>query len=526
MAEITLQLSDNLVNGLRSDDRFPVNSPALELMDMLKPTQFGARTYDGITNAISSGELSSNSITVAHPYPQIFKGKGITLLLTANKLFTVDESDWSLTPVTVYTPAGDVTVITSDSIWHFADFQGSDFWMLFNGTSVIWKDSANWTSSNRAYIVSTQTMKTGCSFRGRLILGGFNASNFWNSGWQTLWSSWLARFESYGFSLGGPGGNWIWWSAPGGGDILSFFTSVFAQTGLPDITNGHTVQDPIGIEQAMINASGFMPLDNQGDIVSLKALRNHVVVYGNDGVSAVTPYSQPFATFGLQERILPIGLAARGAVGGDLDEHIFMDNSGVIWRLDNQLKLQRLGYKEFGSTLLGNEILIGLDPNERDYYISDDTDCFCLNASGMGKCDQLVQGVFYADGGLIGIAEDATNPNAALIRTLPLDMNVPGIKTIHTLEVFTDGIASVQVALDYRHSTGDAWVTSAFVEGSPAGVYYLGIAGTEFRVRVKGTLSGAGYVEKIVVRFTHIDARMVRGPRHQGAQVQPDTDDF
>ncbi len=113
MAEVLEEISAALRNGLRSDDRDVRSGQNAQLFTFIKPTPFGARAHEDVTQPIAAGELTTHSITIAHPFPQLFIGREVTLLVTDTKLFTVDMSDWTLTAVSLFdyaTPANAATI--------------------------------------------------------------------------------------------------------------------------------------------------------------------------------------------------------------------------------------------------------------------------------------------------------------------------------------------------------------------------------------------------------------------------------
>ena len=99
MREFAFQLSEALRNGLRRDSRSPSNVPAMTEMFNAKPMEYGAVAIDRVTEAIpdfvtlSLSEEApifyapinaslgvSDAVVTQFPYPQIFKGRNITLL--------------------------------------------------------------------------------------------------------------------------------------------------------------------------------------------------------------------------------------------------------------------------------------------------------------------------------------------------------------------------------------------------------------------------------------------------------------
>lgn len=123
-AERSITLESALRRGLRLDSEDDYNMQFFSVLTNLKSTEWGLRTHPDIPDIISASELSSNSITIAHPFPQYFKGKSVSLLADATKIFTVDESDMTLTAVTTFdpdAPASTKSIITG-GVWQFMDF--------------------------------------------------------------------------------------------------------------------------------------------------------------------------------------------------------------------------------------------------------------------------------------------------------------------------------------------------------------------------------------------------------------------
>ena len=105
MQEFSISLKDHINAGLRRDSRGGRGQVGLTSLFNHKPTPWGLRepTLPVIPTALQTA-MTSASITVAHPFPQIFHGKGLTFLLTATKLYTVNTTTFALTQVSTFDP--------------------------------------------------------------------------------------------------------------------------------------------------------------------------------------------------------------------------------------------------------------------------------------------------------------------------------------------------------------------------------------------------------------------------------------
>lgn len=477
-----ISFKEALVNGLRPDARAPRNNKYMSVYANHKPTQFGSRDIDDVALAVSEATMTSASVSLLASSPQIFKGKGVTLLCDKTKIFTVNESTWAVTLITTYDlhDQGETKAITTGGQWHFVDFYNT--WFLFNGSCTVFQ--TQWEDSSKVFVQDTVMVKTGCDFkRGRMVMAGFDSGNFWSSDWQTLWETQIDKWTDLGYTLSAPHKNWIWWSSIGGGDLLHIFLSGLATVGIPRLTGGHNASDPFFMEFFKRVQSGFMPMDWQGYVHCVKPLRDHVMVYGEDGISAVTPYSDPIPTFGLQENLLRVGVATRAAVAGNLDKHVFLDADGVLWSVDNSLKLTRLGYEEF---LAGSKTAITAmchDVQFDEHYIHDGLSSWVLTKTGLAKAPQFVTSLFHTDGVAKGVAKNVGTPTTATFATDYVDGGTRRLKTVASVEVAVKTSAAVTVTLQHRIEEGISPLSTTLT-GDTRGVYKAGITCVEFKVRI------------------------------------------
>lgn len=216
---------------------------------MVRPSEMGAIAPIQLPSLITAAELTANSLSISALAPQVFRprAEGASILMDTDTLWSIDESDFTLTavlfrdfydtgtPITISYPAN---TATAEKLWHFVDFGST--WFLINDHFIIVK--SNWIDPTRVYLLpnggASPRIRAGCDFNGRMIRGGFDTSDYWLAAWTTLWTEWMTEMGNWGLGqASAPGPNWVWWSNIGGGDLLDvFLPSTNATVGAEGIT--------------------------------------------------------------------------------------------------------------------------------------------------------------------------------------------------------------------------------------------------------------------------------------------------
>ncbi len=431
MREFETRIVDHLANGLRPSSRLGINVSYLQNCVNLKPTVEGLVSYEKVQGPFVTDP------TIDFPFPQLFKGKSVTLLADKTKIYAVTEAspNWTTAEITL------VGSISGTGAWHFLDL--FDYWLLFNGTTSIWKSNIHGLEGGAATVnaVTTPTVQTGCYLNGRAFMGGFTAgagvgSIFNHANWIALVASWNADLPgSMADIVTDIGQNFVMWSSIGGGDALWIFRPAWATT--------VRTAGPRIFEHLKRNELGWMPMPWQGQVQVMKPLGNAVVVYGADGISALVQTIEPIPTFGLKH-LLDIGVAGRGAVGGTDREHVFIDEAGYLWKIGTDLVPKRLNYQEFLSPLTIASAVISHDQEDDEYYISDGTYSRILTSKGLGIMDQVVTSVVAADGALLGVEKDSQqNVNNCINGTQAYDtLDGASATGFHALKTTTEAGAA------------------------------------------------------------------------------------
>jgi hypothetical protein len=381
------------------------------------------------------------------PFPQVFKGMDNTYLAARHYLYTVDSS-WSLTQLTAW--------FSSATWWDFADF--GTFVAFTNGSTRIIVDVASGTY-HFATAAEFPACKCLCNLNGQLVIG--NTAN---------------------------GNNFVEWSEIG----YSYFTP------------------------GLSNVAGFAPLRSQGELWRLMPLRvveenkerRLVIAYCSDGIFVLTPHKMPAITFGIDHATY-FGITSQGAVGGDENQHLFIDEHGFLRRLTPK-GIDRLGFQEFFEPMLGTDIQITYDSAEREWNICNGSVGYRLNDGGLTQIDQLVSGGVVTQGAFAGVS------NAAAMTTVEfytdsIDFGVRAGKTIEAVELSGIGLASAQVCVQWKKPDG-TFQSAPWQPVNQELIAYPKTYGDTFRFGVR--IVNASNVElddEIRVRWKLSDKRAIRG---------------
>jgi hypothetical protein len=506
MREFSFRLEEELEGGLRADSRNKLNHVGLVECMGLKPVKgLGLVPYKPITLKPSSATLTAAGITPTFPFPQLFRGKDITLLCDETKIYEVDESDWSISQITTYDAydVGSTKSIVAGGVWHLSDF--GDSWFLFNGSCMVYKTNRYGIvgGTNKVLVQTTMSVKTGCAHRGRSIMAGFS-SDFWTDDWETYWTTARSDIPQRITDNLALDTNYVLWSSIGGGDTLCWLFEDYAM-------EGPLAQDSSYIISMLKrNEWGFMPMPWQGTIHCVKSLGKNVAVYGSGGIDVLVQTDAPFPTFGLQH-ISGVHIADRGAVGGDENVHVFMDDSGTMWRLGADLGLARLGYEEFFSSMPGDDIIVTYNIQENEFVVSDDSEAYILTSAGLGEANQLIMSQEYYDGEIVGIYDASITDAEGRFRTDTFDMGLRTIKQITAIEVGFEGDTTLSVGVYTRFNKAGSFIFSGYKVANKEGIVYPLVSGVDFQLRLKGTDYSKTRITYIVVRYKVSDKRSIRG---------------
>lgn len=508
------------------------NSSFLSVCKNLKPSEFRAIAPELVT--------SPATFTLDWPYPQLFVGRSVILLAGRTSLYSVNPSTYALTEIPTYDwtdwlsskagvglPPTTEQAITEGGPWHFVDMW--DNWMLFNGSCVVFK--TGWSGS--VFVQDSVDIAAGCSFRdGRVVYGGFNAANS-SSAYRAVLESHEGAMptdieDAFDWAVG-PGSNSVWFSTIGGGDVFGFWTErILTYGSATAINTGFSPSNPYLFDLIRKNQFGRGRMPWRGSVSRVLPMGDDtVIVYGTDGVSMMTPFSDPAPAFGV--RPIPglgalCGLAARGAVcgmtnadGSANDAHVFIDQYGELWRIAGN-QAQRLGYSEYLSGILDDDIQISYDPLENDFWIANSTGCYVLSRKGLGgPFDVRPTSVARLDGvSLVGPALNADQEFYDIeVTSNEFDLNERGTKHIAVLQCGLHNILEGRASVDFRYDQDKPFKTTPSTPLNRQSVAFPRISFVDGRVRLTGKYKNGeqSAVERIEVRWLGEDIRYRRGTK-------------
>lgn len=378
--------------------------------------------------ATPSGLLAERSIAtpysgyaVSWPYPQLFVGKSGAFLLEEAAIHTVDTSTtpWTVSSaLTLYNaenPVNTVTPATGGGPWHFLDMGPT--WVFTNSKNCIFFLSGNpYVAGTKVLCAKNYYPCCGAIHGGRALFGNLTG---WPASWTAFWDA-LIDNPPAGFTAEFDGDeNTVAWSTIGDATFLW------------QLLLGPTYWDSDDVlYQWRRNECGFFPMSGFGGIHTIKPLGQGVMVYGNNGIAAL-PMSNEQATYG---RIDLAGFGVK-AVGGNDHQHIFLDLTGQLWAVGPDFALKPLGYKSYLSYLLEHDyVLITHNPQDNEFWISDQTNAYLLNANGLTKAVQKPTSLAWTTDGLVGAFTEMVTTTKA-IETNRTDLGTVAAKHIVAAEI-------------------------------------------------------------------------------------------
>jgi hypothetical protein len=229
------------------------------------------------------------------------------------------------------------------------------------------------------------------------------------------------------------------------------------------------------------NVAGERPIDWSGWVYAVKKLANKIVVYGQNGVTLLTPLNNFWGMITISH----LGLLYKGAVCGTDFVHFFIDKQGKLCRLDE--KIEVFGYEEYLSTL-GPSVVMSYDELNQLIYICDGLIGFVysVRSNSLGQGPVSVTGIGVQDNELYIVSSTPT----ITIEPFELCTDIHDFgnrknKTITSLMIGTDVTQTLYAAIDYRNDKSAAFASTPWVRVNPNGIANLPCFGVEFRFKLK-----------------------------------------
>jgi hypothetical protein len=248
-------------------------------------------------------------------------------------------------------------------------------------------------------------------------------------------------------------------------------------------------------------------------------------VYAEDGVFALIPMEEPAPGFSIK-RLANFGIHNSWDVGVGNKEHIFVDVSGRLWRISEDLSITLLDYREYiklNSTGTSEFNFISFNPVEDEYYIGGKIASFVLTKQGMSRINKTVVSPTIAGaqsnstfGNFQGFYLSHSAIDRFEIETEVFDIELRGIKTIAfvNLGVTIDSGKTVEVKVFSRYSKVGGFFDNGWKTVNKEGFVYSGASGIDFKIGIR-TGNSSDYqslkLSSMSISWKLSDKRNVRG---------------
>lgn len=263
------------------------------------------------------------------------------------------------------------------------------------------------------------------------------------------------------------------------------------------------------------NEAGFRRVHWNKLVYRVKKLAETVMVYGDNGIGMLFPHEQ---TFGYRA-ISNLGLYSKWALTGTESIHFWVSSDGDLWKLVADGKPEKLGYKEFLSTLYRTRTTCNFDLRKGHVYISDNTKTFVYNGRGLFQVGILPSTVFSLDQYLVGCFSEFDDDDYDFQSddmVVAVDSLQPEIRAMKTItEVLVDNFAQekyLYVGAKYKYTNYEDYTATSWERAQYDGRFRLQLTAPDIQVRLRIR----DYVEddrlsRAVVRMQYPDGRYRRG---------------
>ena len=530
-----LKIVKNLAGGLRSDEH-NLHGGRLLKCENLESFDYGLRSYEPIEMVFSQQQFAAAGVIQRFPFPQLHLGKAFHLLLDSQQMFQVSDQYelYRLDTYDIATPANSKT-IPNGHAWHIADLNNTAW--LFNGAcvAIITYTQRMVGSTEKVLVCDTVRVNCGCYYKGRLLMGGFHPDYQFSSSWKTLYET-LADQRSLTFDYTvGLDRSSVMWSTIGGGDLLYMFDYNRAMTGHLTTAEGLTANlwsasNPYALEATKRNDGGSAKLDI-GEVLAIKVLGEHAIVYGSKGIKVLTHSYEPVSgTPAFREAHLSdIGVPYGGAVGGNDKQHCIVGTDGRLRliRLDQGLPyIREIGYSEFFKSHVNSAIAVSYDSFQNRFLIGTGARTYVLNFVNIGDAagvpaltwaTQQVTSVVAGRGADmvgrgVGVGTHADYiSNTGKFKVGAFDMGTRGHKTITGAELHGDIDTDAYIIYHYALKDNKEFTELDPEIFSPDGEIKFNVEGIDINVEVTFDDFRKVVLNSMTLHRYYTDLRHTRG---------------
>lgn len=255
------------------------------------------------------------------------------------------------------------------------------------------------------------------------------------------------------------------------------------------------------------NEAGFAPIPFPGTPLRVLQLGEHIMVYGTNSVCYLETHTAPFhakVAHRLPGFPRTLGVAGEGACNGDVTQHLFVDEKGMLWGVTpgQPPQVTKLDYQEFFIPMLSNTIVIEQDQETEAWRISDGTTGFYWRDGKLSETPDGATFLEFEGGGLVGhVVDFAAGDTELVILSNSFDAgdNDLSVKELYKVQVVgrSDAAAPFEISVDAKFHEPDTWTRFGPFSVDPLGTAITKVLGVEFRIMVRSDNADLAEVDDI-----------------------------
>jgi hypothetical protein len=242
------------------------------------------------------------------------------------------------------------------------------------------------------------------------------------------------------------------------------------------------------------NVAGERPMDWSGYVCDIMKLGSSVVVYGDNGVTILSPQGNNWA----MKTIHRLGIINKGAVTGNDEMHFFVDKKYRLYKLTSE-GLKLLDYSEYLSKI--DSVIATFDIESMLVYFCDGSIgyVYSILSDSFGEGPISISGIGSKSGTLYVTASRSIKVPRLELTTDIYDLGSRKPKTISSIELGTNLTEHLEVMIEARLNNRDSFIKSKWSLVNPNGIAYIPCYGVEFKINVRSFIYETAKIDYIKV---------------------------
>lgn len=377
--------------------------------------------------------------------------------------------------------------LTESGAWHLAAFQDR-VTFLTNGAEFISRlPSYPVDGSSRDIFMSTDaelTVQAIAKHKNALVIGGLAGTQLVATNMAALFDHWRKTQEQNILTTEDDtlDTSCLFYSAMSGDENDLPFSVFFGAMGYPDAEAAGLLL-PIALGRIETKEMGFFRPRYCGPIRCMKELGDALIVYGRDGICALTRTEAGY----VETQLLDQGVPTRTSVAGDDQEHMFVTNQKDIYSLAPSAAPKWMEFAEHIGNLTIGSLVVTFDPGLRYWWFADGATSYCWTGFGLGQSSAVIPSSILRmqdATGVLGTAITASDPQT--VRMVSAILSMPNRQTyeassadIHCLEADS---SSWTANMDWRLKNSDSFRRPTAIDSPDRGRTFVKKTGVDMRL--------------------------------------------